>query len=126
MLPVLNILFFVFHTGLIAFNLFGWMLPATRKWNLLTLLLTLASWLVMGFWKGFGYCLCTDYHWQIRRELGIEGDPDTYVALLFQNVGLNPSDEVVFWITAGGFVFAFVMSCALNIRDAVRARTAQT
>ncbi|MBI5707465.1 MAG: DUF2784 family protein [Armatimonadetes bacterium] len=63
-LAVGNAAFFVFHTALILFNLFGWVSRKTRKWQLVTLGLTACSWLVFGFWRGWGYCLCTDWHLQ--------------------------------------------------------------
>ena len=122
MLAFLNIFFFVFHTGLVLFNLVGWMFKRTRKWNLATLLITLFSWVVMGLWFGFGYCLCTDWHWQVRSQMGIKEESDTYIGLLLKMVGLDLPENTVFLITAGGFIFAFVMSCGLNIRDAVLAR----
>jgi hypothetical protein len=125
MLPALNIFFFVFHTVLVVFNLTGWIFRRTRKWNLVTLLATLFSWVVMGLWFGFGYCLCTDWHWQIRQQMGIKEESDTYIGLLFKMMGLDLPDNTVFLITAGGFIFAFVMSCALNIRDAMLARRTQ-
>ena len=61
-LVVLNILFFIFHTSLIVFNVAGWAWRATRRWNLLTLSLTAVSWFAMGLWYGVGYCICTDWH----------------------------------------------------------------
>ena len=121
MLPFLNILFFVLHTGLVLFNLFGWAFKRTRVWNLAALLATLFLWTVMGFWKGFGYCLCTDWHWQVRQGMGIEETSSTYIHLLILKLtGLDLPDDTVFWITAGGFVFALVMSLGLNFRDWLR------
>ena len=76
MLQALNILFFVVHSALMLFNLLGWYWPQTRRWHLATIGLTLASWFVMGAWRGWGYCLCADWHFQIRRDLGIH-DPET-------------------------------------------------
>ena len=60
----------VFHVGLTLFNLIGWASVTTRRIHMVTLLLTLCSWLLMGIWKGMGYCLVTDVHWEIKRRLG--------------------------------------------------------
>ena len=40
--------FFVFHSSIILFNLFGWIWRKTRRWNLLLILLTAASWTFLG------------------------------------------------------------------------------
>jgi len=66
----LDVTFLVLHTILIIFNLFGWIFRKTRRINLLTILLTGSSWLVFAPWYGLGYCLCTDWHWEVKRRLG--------------------------------------------------------
>src|SRR5690606_32041581 len=57
---ILNYFFFIFHTVLILFNCFGWIVPRLRKWNLIVLLLTAFSWFVLGIWYGRGYCVRAD------------------------------------------------------------------
>ena len=124
MLPFLNIFFFVFHTGLVLFNMTGWMFKKTRRWNLITLGVTLGSWIVLGFWKGFGYCACTDYHWKIRQEMGLTNESDSYIHfLILKLTGLDVPGEVVLWITGAGFVISVGMSITLNLRDFFDARS---
>ncbi|MCH8978737.1 MAG: DUF2784 family protein [Armatimonadetes bacterium] len=123
MLAALNILFFLFHTSLILFNVFGWAHPKTRKWNLLTLLLTLASWVGMGMVYGMGYCFCTDWHWQVREAMGIEETASSYIVLLVRNLsGWSPpiglANAVAKWV----FFAALAISVGLNVRDWVRVR----
>lgn len=84
MLQILNIGFIIFHTALIVFNLTGWIWQKTRRLNLITLLLTAFSWVVLGFWYGFGYCPCTDWHWQVRRALGYDDMPRSYIEFLVE------------------------------------------
>ena len=74
LLKILNLFFFGFHTVLILFNIFGWLIPRWRLANLITLSLTAFSWFVLGIWYGWGYCFCTDWHWQIREMLGLPDD----------------------------------------------------
>ncbi|MBX3119021.1 MAG: DUF2784 family protein [Fimbriimonadaceae bacterium] len=125
MLATLNILFWILHTGLVAFNVFGWMWERTRRWNLVTLGLTLGSWVGMGAFKGIGYCLCTDVHSNIRRQMGITDDPPTYVGLLIRKAtGFNPSTEFVYWLSAGVFLISLIASVSLNIRDSRRRKAA--
>jgi hypothetical protein len=118
LLLILNIFFWVFHTVLILFNVLGWIWKPTRKWNLMTLGATAFSWLLMGLRYGIGYCLCTDWHFQVRAALGIEDHADTYIQLLLYKMTglwlemnvLNPIAGVIFGISV-------VMSVGLNIRD---------
>jgi hypothetical protein len=124
-LAFLNIFFFVFHTVWVLFNLTGWMFRKTRRWNLVTLLLTLASWTVFGIWRGFGYCVCTDWHWQVRDAMGLATESNTYIHfLILKLTGLDLPAETVLYITGGGFVISFVMSVTLNMRDYLSAKAA--
>lgn len=127
MLQVADIGFFVFHTGLVLFNLFGWAWKKTRRWNLYTLLATAFSWFVMGLWYGMGYCICTDWHMSIRRQLGYHDDSHTYIQLMVKLLtGANLDTGLVETITAAGFVFALVMSVATNLRDRHRTLKSQS
>ncbi len=118
MLATANILFFVFHTALIFFNVFGWLWKRTRRWNLITLLLTLFSWAIMGAWKGMGYCLCTDWHWQIREAMGIHETADSYMVLLVKNLfGWNPPIDLVNNVALVVFSVSLIGSITLNILD---------
>src|ERR1044071_4217724 len=92
----LNYFFFVFHTLFTLFNIVGWMFRATRKWNLITLLLTAGSWFIVGIWYGWGYCFCTDWHWQVREKLGLYDQSNSYVHfLLLKLTGINFQKDLV-------------------------------
>lgn len=82
MLPLMNVVFLVGHTLLIFFNLFGWAFRRIRNLHLLCLIATLFSWIVMGAWYGYGYCLCTDWHFQIRRAMGLDDNVSSYLQLI--------------------------------------------
>ncbi|MFB6307620.1 MAG: DUF2784 family protein, partial [Flavobacteriales bacterium] len=83
---LLDIFFFVFHTFLILFNLLGWMVKKWRFYNLITLSLTAFSWIVLGFWFGWGYCFCTDWHWRVREQLGYEIRTNSYIDFLIMKL----------------------------------------
>jgi len=118
-LQVLDIAFFAFHTGLVLFNLFGWIWPKTRRWNLYTLLATAASWFVMGIWYGIGYCLCTDWHWQVRQQLGYKDDSPTYIHLMIKLLtGADLDANLVANGTALGFALSLICSIAANLKSA--------
>jgi hypothetical protein len=115
---LLNIFFFVFHTLLTLFNITGWMFRATRKWNLITLLLTAFSWFGMGIWYGWGYCVCTDWHWAVRERLGFHDQSSSYIHfLLLKLTGINFNENLVNNVTLIVFVISLAMSIWLNIRD---------
>lgn len=125
MLSFLNVFFFVFHTAFMLFNLFGWIWKRTRKWNLYSILLTYSSWFILGIWYGWGYCMCTDYHWDIRRQMGIVDHSDSYTHfLILKTTGLNLNQELVDYITLGALVAATIISIILNSRDWRRKRVA--
>ena len=116
MYQFLDIFFFVFHTCLILFNLFGWIWKATRKWNLLTLSATAFSWIILGIWYGFGYCPCTHWHWLVRRELGYSDMPNSYIKFLLDElVRLNFDAFTVDLWTGILFFSAFVVSLYVNL-----------
>lgn len=92
--PALNIGFFVFHTAWVAFNCAGWIWRRTRPWQLATSSLTALSWVGLGIWYGWGYCPCTDWHWQVRARLGLD-NPPSYVQLLIREItGIDPGPAV--------------------------------
>ena len=114
----LNYFFFAFHTALIFFNTFGWIFYKTRKWNLITLFLTAFSWFVLGIWYGWGYCFCTDWHWNVRKQLGYHDTTNSYIQFLAQKLtGENFSSMLVDTITAIVFFTSLALSVWLNIRD---------
>lgn len=115
---VLNYFFFFFHSGILLFNCLGWAFRSTRKWNLLTLLLTSFSWFFLGIWYGWGYCLCTDWHWEIREKLGFMDHSNSYVHFLFLKLtGIDIKEKLVDQLTAAIFFMSLVISIWLNIND---------
>jgi len=115
--------FFVFHICLILFNLFGWMFKSLRKWNLITLGLTAFSWFVLGAFYGFGYCFLTDWHWQIRDELGYPNPFNSYIHFLITTVfSISVSEQLVDILTGTLFFAALVMSIVTNLKDYKKSR----
>jgi uncharacterized protein DUF2784 len=114
---ILNVGFFVFHTTWIAFNCLGWIWRRTRRWQLATVTLTTVSWFGLGVRYGWGYCPCTDWHWQVRERLGHQ-DPPSYIQLLIHElsgIDLSPG-----WANALSLITlaaVAVLSVVLNFRD---------
>jgi hypothetical protein len=116
----LNVGFFVFHSGWMIFNAVGWAWRRTRPWHLATVGLTALSWFGLGIWYGWGYCPCTDWHWQIRERLGYV-DPPSYTQLLMMELtGHSVSRAWADGVTLGVFATAAGLSLWLNVRDTRR------
>ncbi|NQV01266.1 MAG: DUF2784 domain-containing protein [Bacteroidia bacterium] len=113
---ILDILFVVFHTALIIFNLFGWIWKKTRKANLITLLLTGASWFLLGIFYGIGFCPLTDWHWEVLEKLGKSGLPNSYITYLIHRLtGLTSNEQWVDAMTVGLFFLALFISLYMNL-----------
>ena len=118
MLQFLNSFFFVFHTVFTLFNIAGWGFRKTRRLNLVTLLLTAFSWFVLGIWYGWGYCFCTDWHWQVREKLGYHDQRQSYIQfLVYKLTGKLFNEELVNYTTLIVFLLSLALSILLNVRD---------
>lgn len=124
MYTLLDIFFLLFHTGLMALNLLGWIWPKTRRANLIALALTAFSWLVIGpLFFQWGYCFLTDWHWDVLRELGETDLPNSYVKYLADRLtGLDWEAGLVDTITVVGMCAGVLGAVVVNVRDWRRKR----
>ncbi len=108
---ILDYLFVVFHTALILFNLTGWIWRGTRLWHLASLLLTGASWLLLGMFYGLGYCPLTDWHFNVLRKLGESGLPLSYIQYLIERLsGFSISAQLANRVTLLVYLLALALS----------------
>ena len=122
----LDILFLVFHTALVGFNLLGWIWRSTRRLHLAIIGLTLLSWFGLGIFYGWGYCPCTDWHWQVKRRLGESDLPASYVTYYLNLLtGISWKPDLVDGLVLLFGLTAFLCSLILNLRDRKRARDAR-
>src|SRR4029434_819984 len=118
---ILNAGFFVFHTSWILFTCLGWIWRQTRSCQRATVVLTAVSWFGLGAWYGWGYCPCTDWHWQIRAQLGYK-DPPSYIQLLVRELtGIDMHADVADVLVIATLAAAALLSAALNVRDRLQA-----
>lgn len=123
MYAFLNIFFFVFHSALIIFNLFGWIWKKTRLANLIVILLTAFSWTILGIWYGLGYCPCTDWHWDVRVKLGYLDMPSSYTKFLIDSLtGLDIKEKLADTLAVTLLALALGASVFTNGRDWKRKR----
>ena len=110
--------FFTFlHIAIIGFNLLGWIWPRTRKAHFICVMLTLFSWLVLGIWYGFGYCLITDWQWQVKEHLGETNLPNSFVKYYADKLsGRDINAGLIDTGTAIGFGLAIVIAVYFKLR----------
>lgn len=117
MYAFLDKFFFIFHSSLIVFILFGWIWKKTRLANLIVILMTSFSWTILGIWYGFGFCPCTDWHWQVRVKLGYYDMPSTYTKFLIDSLsGLDVSPKLVDTLAVSLLILAFAASVFTNAK----------
>ena len=124
MYRALDIFFVLFHSVLVGFNVTGWIWRRTRRAHLITISATLLSWSVLGIFYGFGYCPCTDWHWDVKRELGERNLPASYIKYYLDRItGLDWNPFTIDIIVVTVTFTAFALSILLNIRDRKRRTT---
>ena len=118
LLKFLDALLYMAHVLVIGFNVLGWIWQKTRKWHLLSILLTSLSWFVLGIWYGFGYCFLTDWQWNIKRKIGATALPSSFIDhFVNQVLGFSIDPVLIDNVTGITFVLAAVLSIILNARD---------
>jgi len=114
---LLDWFFVIFHMLLVGFNLFGWVWTKTRRLHLYVISFTIFSWVGLGLFYGWGYCPLTDWHWQVKRNLGETGLPASYIKYyldLLTGTSWNPSVVDVMVAVLG--ISALLVSVYVNIR----------
>ncbi len=118
--------FYLFHTLFIGFNMFGWIWRRTRVWHLATLGVTTFSWFALGAFYGWGYCLCTDWHFQIRRRLDYADTESSYVQLIAKHgLGITISPKTSDIIAGSVFLLIVLATAIVWSRDLLRRRKAR-
>ncbi|MEM9671598.1 MAG: DUF2784 domain-containing protein [Cyclobacteriaceae bacterium] len=119
----LDTIFWWLHVLVIGFNLTGWIWNSTRRIHLILVLLTVFSWLILGFWYGFGYCFLTDWHWEVKRALGQQHLPNSFITYLVNyQLGFSIPIQVIDMSTAITFVSIIIVSGYRNL-DLVRKKS---
>jgi hypothetical protein len=122
MLQFLNVLFLAVHTFWILFVCLGWIWKRTRFWHLVAVALTALSWFGLGIWYGWGFCLCTHWHWQVREQLGCPDDSSYTHLVMVELTGIDVSPETADFVTAGAFALAALLTITLNVRGFLHRR----
>lgn len=114
-LQSIDYFFILFHSALILFNVFGWIIPKWRFANLISLSVTAFSWFVLGIWYGIGYCPFTDWHWKVRQLIGYNDESNSYIHFLILKIfRINLPEKWVDTATLILFLLALIISIILN------------
>jgi hypothetical protein len=126
MYTILDYFFNVFHGSWVLFNLMGWAWKRTRRIHLITTSLTILSWFGLGIFYGWGYCPCTDWHWEVKRKLGETYLPNSYVKYYVDKLtGFTWDPLVVDAVVLILGLLTFALSCWLNWQDVTSRRYAR-
>jgi hypothetical protein len=80
--------------------------------------LTGASWFVLGIWKGWGYCICTDWHFRVLTKLGYEDLPSSYITFFIRRIsGVEVNTYWVDILTLTVYVAVLLLSIAVNLKS---------
>ena len=122
MLLFLDILLTFVHLAIIMFNLFGWIPKATRKAHFISIVLTAASWFILGIWFGTGYCPFTDWQWKVKAKLGEQNLPANFIEYFAEKItGHDLPTSLVNTVIIVCFGLAAFLSVYVNfIQPAVR------
>jgi hypothetical protein len=96
----------------------GWISKKTRKVHCVTMIVTGFSWFILGIWYGWGYCFCTDWHWQVREKLGQPVPFNSYIQfLVYEITGYIPDASMTDFFVATIYFLSLLITIVLNIRD---------
>lgn len=119
-LEIIDYFFILFHSLLMLFNVFGWIVPRWRFANLITLSITAFSWFLLGIWYGIGYCPFTDWHWKVRQLLGYNDQSNSYIHfLILKTTGVNLPENWVDATTVIVFFTVFFISIYFALKKRV-------
>ena len=112
---LLRALLHTLHFGVISFMMVGWIFCHTRALHLVLMALIALSWFGLGYFRGFGYCLITDWQWRLMAYLGEEAPSGGYIKYLGERLTGWPLDnDRVDRLTTGAFASAVIASLATS------------
>jgi hypothetical protein len=126
MYTILDYFFNGFHGSWVLFNLIGWAWKRTRRIHLISTSLTILSWFGLGICYGWGYCPCTDWHWEVKRKLGETDLPNSYVKYYVDKLTGFTWDPLA--VDAAVLILGlltFALSCWFNWQDVTSRRHAR-
>jgi len=106
------------HLVIIIFVLTGWMIGLLRRMHLAALAIVWLSWLGLGLYVGnLGYCILTDWQWQVKAALGENYLPPSYLEYIYWRITRENIDDILIsWGAAVVLLICTLISLHLNYR----------
>ena len=112
---LLRVLLHTVHFGVISFTIVGWASCHTRALHLVLMALIALSWFGLGYFRGFGYCLITDWQWRLMARLGEEVPSGGYIKFLGERLtGWSLDNDRLDRLTTGAYAAAVTASLAAS------------
>jgi len=123
MLVAADWLLTVAHVAVVLGFMFLWIPKSTIRLHRWIVGLTAASWLILGYFYGLGYCFLTDLHWQVKRSLGVRRLPSSFIKYAGDYVTGTSLPPRVVDAVAGA---VFLVGCGAAIWRYVQERKARS
>jgi len=116
-LPFLDTFIGVIHVLLILACLLGWMFARTRRAHLVLMGVVVGCWFLLGLKYGIGYCPLTDWHWQVKEQLGEGPLPHSFIKYIWDKIFPTPiSPKAVDWLTFAAFFISLGAALYLQFK----------
>jgi len=103
------------HLLIVFFVLTGWIVPDLRLAHLYLIILIALSWIGLGIFFGYGFCLVTDLQWKIKKYLGEQPLPKSYIKYLLDKLtGKDLNTKTVDVFTQLAFYSSALVSVYVN------------
>jgi hypothetical protein len=123
MYELLDYVFHIIHLTVIVINTTFWMSFRTLRIAQTSLMLTILSWFGCGTIYGFGYCFLTDWHWQIKQQMGDTNLPSSYIKLILdRTTGSNWDPKIIESMTMFVLIFS-VAGCLIQTLKYVKQKS---
>ena len=67
------------HVLVVLCVVFGWVPKRTRRGHRWLVACTFMSWVALGPFYGFGYCVLTGWHWDIKGARGLKPETSSFI-----------------------------------------------
>ncbi len=98
------------HLAVILVNLTFWLIPRLRPVHFIVVNLTAFSWIVLGYFYGWGYCFLTDWHWKVKAYLGERPHQTSFIHYFLDQIGFRYNPGLVDQATAVIFIVVWIIA----------------
>lgn len=111
---ILNFFFTFSHVMIILIISFGWIWRKSHLVYMICNLCAIFSWFILGYFKGFGYCLLTDIQWNFLMNRGESNLPETFLEYFFNILKIS-SNAIDFPEVVNYFKFFVIVTFVFRL-----------